>query len=229
MLPYENSHSIPAFTNTTVSRNSTSVMCDVVVTGGDFFLFHDFNFKNGWYYTDTDLHSDRVVIDERLAFELFGSNFAEDMTVTIGSEIYYVAGVVEYDKSRAKELQLGSEPMIFIPSHIADRIFGERQYDSYEIMMQNPVDSYAVNALAAVTEGRETVDVTHRFGLGNIFDTLKEFPTRSYRSSSITYPYWENAERGMEDILAVLLVVNALTAFGLVVNFIILIIERKLK
>lgn len=203
------------------------VGCKAVVTGGDFFLFHQLEFKSGWYYTDTDLHLDRVVIDEKLAFELYGSNYVEDMRITLGSREYYVAGVVALDESRAKELQHGDKPLIYIPDRIAEEHIGEMPYDSYEIMMQDPVSSYAVNALASATEGKETVDVTSRFDITRIFKLLREFPTRSYRTEAEVYPYWENTQRGTEDILALLLTVNAVTFLGLAINVVIFIIERK--
>lgn len=219
------------FTEVYVSRpEQNGVNCNAVITGGDFFLFHELDFKSGWYYTDTDLHLDRVVIDEKLAFELFGSNYVEDMRLTVGGKTLWVAGVVALDESRAKEMQMGDKPMIYIPQYIAEGMFGERAFDHYEIMLQDPVKDHAVNSLATVTEGKEVVDVTNRYGIGRIFGILKEFPTRSYRSESLTYPYWENADRGTEDVLALLLAVNVLSALAFIIQliaFIITVIERK--
>ena len=185
------------------------------------------NFKSGWHYTDTDLHLDRVVIDEKLAFELFGSNDVEDMPLNLGSKTLYVAGVVEYDESKAKQDQLGEKPMMYIPQHIAEELFGEHDFENYEIMMQNPVSSYAVNALSDVTEGKTVIDVTHRYSPGRVFEILKSFPTRSYRSEAVVYPYWENADRGTEDILALLMVLNAVTLAIFVTNITLFIFERK--
>lgn len=216
------------FTEATVSRpDRTAINCTAVVTGGDFFLFHDLDFKSGWYYNETDLHLDRVVIDEKLAFELFGSNDVEDMRLTVGSKTLYVAGVVAYDESGAKKQQLGELPMIYIPQRIAEELFGQRYFDSYEIMMQNPVDSYAVSGLDSVTEGKEVVDVTARFELKEIFSLLKAFPTRSYRNEAISYPYWENAQRGVQDVLTLLLAVNLITLAGFVISLGVFIAERK--
>ncbi len=216
------------FTEVYVSRpNQTGIDCQAIVTGGDFFLLHSLDFENGWYYTEDDLHLDRVVVDERLAFQLFGSNDIEDMTLTLGSKTLYVAGVVNLDESKSKELQLGDAPLIYIPQHIAEGLFGERDFENYEIMLQNPVDSHAINALASVTQGKEAVDVTNRFSIKKIFGLLKEFPIRSYRTHGMSYPYWENTDRGTEDVLAVLLVVNAITLAGLLTNIVMFISERK--
>lgn len=216
------------FTEVYVSRpDQAGVNSRAIVTGGDFFLLHRLDFVNGWYYTDTDLHLDRVVIDERLAFQLYGSNNAEGMSLTVGGKTCYVAGVVALDESQAKELQLGTEPLIYIPQLIAESLFGERSFDSYEVMMQDPVDSYAYNTVSAVLQDKEVVDVTNRFGLKKIFGLIKDFPTRSYRTESAVYPYWENVQRGEEDILAVLLILNAVTAVVFAAELIIFIAERK--
>lgn len=216
------------FTKAAVSRpNRDEINCRAIVTGGDFFLFHDIDFETGWYYTDTDLHRDRVVIDEKLAFELFGSNDVEDMTLTLGGKTLYVAGVTSVDETKAKELQLETDPIIYLPSHIAEELFGEAVFDNYEIMMQNPVDSYAVNALSQVSGEKQAVDVTNRYKLKNTFKLLKNFYTRSYRTDGVVYPYWENCERGMEDVLALLVTVNILTFTGFAVSLILFILERK--
>ena len=46
----------------------------------------------------------------------------------------------------------------------------------------------------------------------------------------MTYPYWENADRGTEDVLALLLAVNVLSALAFIIQLIAFIItatERK--
>lgn len=216
------------FTETSVSRpDGNPLKCKAIVTGGDFFLFHELEFKHGWHYTSTDAHLDRVVIDEKLAFELFGSNDVEDMQIVLGTKTLYVAGVVSLDESEAKELQLGTEPLIYIPESVAVDLFGERQFDFYEIMMQNPLSSHAVNSLATVTEGKEVVDHTGRYKIKSIFKLIKDFPTRSYRTEAVSYPYWENASRGVEDILAILLIANAITSMTFIISVGTYFIERK--
>ncbi len=206
------------FTEASASRGSRRLDCNVIVTGGDFFLFHPMPFKSGWYYNDTDLHPDRIVIDDAVAFELFGSDDVEDMTLEINGETLYVAGVTERDASEAKTLGLGERPVIYIPEYIAVSIFGERDFDYYEAMLQNPVKNHAVTALAPIADGKTVIDVTHRFDLLRIFSVLREFPTRSYRGDSIRYPYWENADRGVEDTLAVILVLSVITAVFFIIS-----------
>lgn len=216
------------FTTVYASRGEGNpIECSAIVTGGDFFAMHELDFVTGWYYSDTDMNSDRVVIDERLAFQLFGSNFVEDLQIRLGSELCYVAGVVAIDETPAKEIQLGDKPLVYIPESIAQRIFGENNYDSYEIMMQNSVDSYALNAISSAAEGKQIIDVVNRYQLKKTLSLIKEFPMRSYHTDKIEYPYWENVDRGNEDILAVLLIVNVIALILFVFNLVLFIIERK--
>lgn len=213
-----------------VSReDSKTLECQAVVTGGDYFLFHNLEFVNGYYYSDTDLNLDRVVIDEKLAFELFGSNNAEGMTVVLGDKTYYVAGVVSLEENKAREIQLGDTPVIFIPQNIGETLYGTRDYDVYEVMMQNDLPSYAFNTVSAVCEGKDVIDVTHRFDLKNIIKIIGQFPSRSFVTNNFSYPYYENADRGREDVLSILLVLNAVTFVIFAVNTTILIYKLRRK
>jgi hypothetical protein len=198
-----------------------------VVTGGDFFRFHDFELKDGYYYTDTDLHPDRVVIDEKLSFKLYGSFNAEGMPLLIGSNIYYVAGVVSVPDTKAKEMQLGDSPMIFLPENIGEKVHGKRSYDAYEIMMEENVDSYALTTLDKALEGKTLVDVTSRYSLKSTVNLILNFTTRSYKTDKVVYPYFENHERGCEDTLAILFSCTLITGIIFALNLAVFIIERK--
>lgn len=59
--------------------------------GGDFFLFHPYTLLSGSYIAESDFAQDRVVLDENLAWQLFGSSDVAGMEVTIGERNYPVA------------------------------------------------------------------------------------------------------------------------------------------
>ncbi|MBQ7897718.1 MAG: ABC transporter permease [Clostridia bacterium] len=207
--------------------NGKSTESACVVTGGNWFLFHNLDFLHGWYYSDTDLNFDRVVIDERLAFQLFGSSNCEGMRVYVSGTPCYVAGVVALDESDAYKAQLEEKPMIYIPENIAEKIFGMKDFDYYEICMQNPVDSHALNSLKEVTEGKTAIDVTSRYSLKNTFSNLKSFTSRSIITEEEPLPFWENDDRQREDTLVILEVLVAVSFVFFVLNLILFIIERK--
>jgi hypothetical protein len=57
----------------TVRGETKSTEANVVAAGGDFFVFHPIKMLSGYYFSPDDLMQDRVVIDEDLAWQLFGS------------------------------------------------------------------------------------------------------------------------------------------------------------
>ncbi|MBR5817853.1 MAG: ABC transporter permease, partial [Clostridia bacterium] len=208
------------FTSTSVSgEDGRSVQCNAIVTEGDFFLFHELEFLDGWCYSEDDLNLDRVVIDRRLAFSLFGSASCEGMKLNIGGETCFVAGVVEYEDSEAKKMALGDMPLIYIPSNIAElAIPSDRNYDYYEVMMQNSTSGYARSVVEKACEGAIVVDATERFSILGILSVIKAFPTRSYMTSGVVLPYWENEDRGVEDTLACLFVFSLVLTLVFISN-----------
>ncbi len=199
------------------------------VTGGDYFLFHPLDFLSGHYYSSDDLNFDRVVIDERLSFQLFGSSDSVDMKITVGGLPLYVAGVVALDESDAYKASFEEKPMIYIPENIAEKLFGKKNFDYYEICLQNPVTSHAVKSIESATEGKTVVDVTERFSLLSTFENLRNFTSRSYVTDKLAFPYFENADREREDTLAVFMALSLVSIALFVIRLIIFIIERRKK
>ena len=207
--------------------DSKSVISPAVVTGGDYFLFHNLDFVNGWYYSDIDINLDRVVIDERLSFQLFGSNNSEGMRLYISGKPFYVAGVVKLNESDAYKAQLEDKPIVYIPENIGEKLFGNKDFDYYEICLQNPVDSHAVNALKSVTENMTVVDLEARFGIKNIYNNFKTFTERSFLVDAESLPFWENDLRQREDTIVILSVVTLFSLIVFIVEITLFFIERK--
>ena len=90
-----------AFGKTSVTGDHGSSDASVVAVGGNYFLFHPLDLVSGTYFSESDVMHDRVVLDETLAWKLFGGSNLTGMTVTIGGKPFVVAGVVkrESDKS----------------------------------------------------------------------------------------------------------------------------------
>ena len=63
-----------------------------------FFTFHPLKLLSGAYFDGEDLNKDGVVIDENVAWQLFGSNNVAGMYVEINGVQYPVRGVVKSDK-----------------------------------------------------------------------------------------------------------------------------------
>ena len=66
-----------AFGKTSVTGDHGSSDASVIAVGGNYFLFHPLELVSGTYFSESDVMHDRVVLDETLAWKLFGgSNLA---------------------------------------------------------------------------------------------------------------------------------------------------------
>jgi len=84
---------------------------------------------------------------------------------------------------------------------------GEAGISTYKIVMPNPITGFALNTVteAISNESVHVIENSARFSLGNAFSAIRTFGQRSILSNEISYPYWENAARIVEDWLALLL------------------------
>ena len=79
----------------TLYSDRASITARAFGVGGDFFTFHPLKLLSGSYFDGEDLNRDGVVIDENVAWQLFGSNNVAGMYVEINGVQYPVRGVVK--------------------------------------------------------------------------------------------------------------------------------------
>ena len=192
-----------------VSGDYGSADATVWGVGGDFFLFHPLVLRAGSYIADDDFMDDRVVIDEDLAWRTYGSIDIVGLSVTINGQPYQIAGVVsrEDDSFSTKSYQGG--PRLYMSYSALAKINPEAPITCYEIVMPNPVSSFALgviqeNFLKEQQENNtaEVVENTGRFTVEPIIHVLTNFNERTLQEDGIAYPYWENAARLVENQLA---------------------------
>ena len=82
----------------TLYSDRASITARAFGVGGDFFTFHPLKLLSGNYFDGEDLNKDGVIIDENVAWQLFGSNNVAGMYVEINGVQYLVRGVVKSDK-----------------------------------------------------------------------------------------------------------------------------------
>ena len=58
----------------TLQNGKKSVSAKAIGVAGDFFLFHPLKLLDGSFFSGSDVMQDYVVIDEDMAWQLFGSN-----------------------------------------------------------------------------------------------------------------------------------------------------------
>ncbi len=173
----------------------------VVAVGGSFFDFHPLTLRSGVYLRQSDLMKDRVVLDETLAWMLFGSPNVAGMQVDIGGDPYVIAGVVQRESDKATRKFAEDGPMLYIPFESWLKINSRAGIDCYEAVLAEPVDGFTQTVLEdnfSVGDGILQQN-TDRFTLGASIRNMKKFGTRGTRTSAAVLPYWENAARYVED------------------------------
>lgn len=197
----------------TVYSDKTSVTVRAFGVGGDFFQFHPLKLLDGTYFDGNDFNGDGVILDENVAWQLFGGNHISGMTVEIDNVVYPVRGVVRSDSGFFSEAAEEEKPTIYVSYGILAK--GKEEplpVDSYELLILNPVKQFGFRALKDAIGLDETsyeiVENTTRYGLSNRLALLKNFGVRSMRTKNIVFPYWENRARAYEDVIELLFVLE---------------------
>lgn len=182
--------------------------------GGNFFYFHPLRLRSGAYIAERDLMDDLVVLDEALAWRLFGGMELTGLTLYINGVPFVVAGVVAMEDDFAANRALKQEGSLFLSYSALQRLDENLSIDCYEIVMPDPISGYARGVMEQLLPlGEESmVENSGRFSLARLCEVIGDFGERSMRSSAVVYPYWENALRFAEDCAALLLVLAVLTA-----------------
>lgn len=199
-----------------IKRNENSMSVTAVGVGGDFFQFHPIPLKSGSYLTTADINGDRVVIDEMVAWNLFGSNDVVGMNIQIGDRIYNVAGVTDVPEDTLYENTYGEYSRIYMNFDELKILDEKAAVTCYEAVLPNPITNYAYNVLSEAcgvssdgSEGKkesifffgdcEVVENSSRFGLIAMYRLLKTSKYRSARTNGVIYPFWENIARIKEE------------------------------
>ncbi len=195
-----------------VISDRAAAEANMIVTGGDFFLFHPLDIISGYYYSDDDLMHDRVLIDEVLAWQLYGSSNVAGKPVKVNGIYYVISGVFKQSENSDVEKVYGLSPRMFM-SHGGYSLMGEGEamFTCYEACLPNQVTGQGKQIITDVlsikddTYGMRVVENSARYSLKKRFEIIADFGMRSVVDGSIAYPFWENAARITEDKSALLL------------------------
>jgi hypothetical protein len=184
-----------------ISSEHGNATTSVVAVGGSFFDFHPLTLRSGSYLRQNDLMKDRVVLDEVLAWMLFGSPNVTGMQVEIAGSPFIISGVVQREDDRATKKFAEDGPMLYIPYETWIALRSGAGIDCYEVVLPEPVDGFTQTVLEdnySVGSGVLQQN-TDRFTLGASLRQMKKFGTRGTRTSAAILPYWEHAARYVED------------------------------
>lgn len=191
-------------TTLSVSTERTTLRVNATACGGDFFFFHPFEMLHGDYFSEDDLNAHTVILDEYAAWQLFGAIEVTGMDVTIGNQLFRVAGVCKKPTDPLESTTWGDVPRIFV-HYIGLRMTTKfDRADCYEIVMPNPIGDFAHGILSdrfSITEKSTNAviyDNSKRFSFDTLTKASAEFFMRSIRRDRILPPFWENNNRVTE-------------------------------
>mgnify|MGYP001109779517 CR=1 FL=1 len=199
---------------TIASENGGSTTVKAVGVGGEFFYFHPLRLRSGSYIKEGDLMDDLVLLDEELAWKLFGGTDLAGLTVTINNVPSVVSGVVSRETDFATEKAYTGDGGLYMSFSAMRRLDEDATITSYEITMPNPIGGYASGILSdtfPIGTG-DIVENSSRYSLPHLWEVIQNFGQRSMRLNGVIYPYWENAVRLTEDYAAGLLLLAVLLA-----------------
>lgn len=217
-----------------LSVGKSSAQAEVIGVGGDFFLFHPLRLRSGSYIGPTDINYDRLVLDEELAWKLFGAIDVAGMSVTINGAPYQVAGVVEreddYFSSHAYTAGAGA----YIAWSTLAQLDPDAVIISYELAAPDPISGFALKTVSEYSAFAQAaiIENSARYQLAASFSLIADFGLRSMVGDHIAYPYWENAARMLDDYLALLLILTLICALPpgvALLVFLIRLIRRKYR
>ena len=216
---------------TLVSANG-QVSVNAMGVGGDFFLFHQLQLVSGSYFAGSDLMQDKIIVDEDIAWQLFGSNDIVGQQVITDGVPHLVCGVIKRDSGRLNDSAGNGSSIVYVSYDTLQKNLSTKGQSAvinhYEVVMPNPVKDFALGIVKeqiGVEEGEmELVENTTRFGFLPLLQIIGDFGMRSMNGKAIIYPYWENIARGYGDILAFILVFRILFALYPIVMLVIFLI-----
>ncbi len=195
-----------------ISSERGSVEVRAFGVGGDFFQFHPLTLLDGNYFDGSDENGDGVVIDETVAWQLFGSNHVSGMEVEINGAVYPIRGVVRSDAGIFSEAVNEGAATIYVSYDILEGEDSKLSLHCYEVLLANPVKNFGkdavVKSLGLEEQYYELIECSARYDLAHRFEIIKDFGVRSMTTKNIVFPYWENRARGYEDISALFLVLE---------------------
>ncbi|MBE5937554.1 MAG: ABC transporter permease [Lachnospiraceae bacterium] len=209
--------------NISGTRNTSTTTVNVTAIGGDYFFIHPDELLTGGYISENDLMPDRVVIDEQTAWSLYGSTDVTGKYLMIGTEPYYIAGVIRPHDSEASVKTYGNRSRIYMLFDAYKKINETAAITCYEIVYPDMITNYAYNKLnetlgvmndnPVLEEEESTADnpnihvinMSTRFKVSSLWKVITSYGERSSQTDGIIYPNWENEYRRTEDFAAVIL------------------------
>ena len=243
-------------------KDTSTLKVNVYSVGGDFFLIHTIPLKSGSYLDMDNPDVNQIVLDEDVAWTLFGSSDIVGKKVWIGTTVFTIVGVVEGAETDLDKQAQGENYAVYVPmkayqqksssavksaggdtgTELSQSAGPGTRVICYEVVMPNPIENYALNAVAEAVGiefktdeekekarsilnfgEKEIVDNTARYSFFKLLGKGDEEDYVDMKTNDIVYPYWENIARYEEarqrsglNLMLILLVVPLLSLIYLI-------------
>ena len=168
---------------------------------------------------------DGIVIDEQLAWNLYGGNDIIGMNIYINNVKLFVSGVIKIPETDPEQRCIGETPKAYISYDAAEMLMGNSipefemepgqsaaKFDRvtcYECIVPDPVDNFAYNTIDSIIgeayKGKvSVVNNTKRFSPEVRRKAFKKIDDYAIRTDKVVYPFWENASRIVEVQLSIM-------------------------
>lgn len=226
--------------NNTTNDQVISFNANIVAVGGDFAVFHPYEYLSGGFLPVDEFDSNLCVINDSLAWQLFRSYDVTNMRINILGEDYVIVGVVREKESEIDKLAGSNDNRVFVyfskMSSLNDEgmfVMGGSDENTfidplaitcYEVMLPEMVRGVAksdvLSSLSSYNSSEPQFIIrsnTGRFSIGNVYDENMPIGGNDKKYVGYDLPYWERAA-----LLATerLFVEGAVLVVGIVLLFI---------
>ncbi|MBQ7930505.1 MAG: ABC transporter permease [Clostridia bacterium] len=219
----------------TVSGPKAQATAEAIAAGGDFFVFHPQEFVYGSAFLNDPSNPNGVVIDEDLAWKIFGATDIVGMELTVNGTPFTVSGVSRPTSDTGiYAYTYGERPRMYMSYAGFIKLFGDDTHITmYEAALPNSVKGFARNIFnGAVSYNEETMSVmeaSDRFSLLNRYNNMKILKYSWIRENKIEYPYWENEAKVSDYRCAILMIFEAAFAAAAVISMLLAFILLRIS
>ena len=201
------------------SRDRIPVEVYATGVGGNFSLFHPVQLSSGAMLPPMSVNQDLVLIDETLAWRLFGATDVAGLELFIGDAPHFIIGVYRPFEDFASRAATGTMPHMFLYYDTMAEMVGSAPITTVETVLPNPISGIAEAVLLEALDNVlaedavfELMNNTDRYNLSALLGVVRNFGRRSMYQTGLRLPDWENAARMAEDFAALALVLMLLLA-----------------
>lgn len=169
----------------------------VMGVGGNYFFFHPLQLRSGSYISESDLAHNKAILDEALAWKLFGSVEVVGLEVQIDHKVYFISGVVRgADDPYNERADTEKYGRIYLSYQALARLT-DTGISCYEAVVPEPVPGFTTTLVrdGFSAPAKEVLQNSGRFGLPRIFFLWMDSEELVMHRKGIAYPPWENAAR----------------------------------